>query len=86
MRSYSASGICGNTGRIAMNTGTPMRLRLAIVSMRSDGRIDLTKVAAKWNGGGHPQASGCTITNTTPADAEAAVIDEIKRALRGVGR
>lgn len=54
------------------------------VSMRSDGRVDLTKVAALWNGGGHPQASGCTIHGSL-ADAEAAVIAEIKRALGGGG-
>jgi phosphoesterase RecJ-like protein len=61
---------------------TPGRVR---VSMRSDGTIDLTKVAAKWGGGGHRQASGCTVTNATIQEAEVAVIAEIKRVLKGGG-
>jgi bifunctional oligoribonuclease and PAP phosphatase NrnA len=59
----------------------PDRIR---VSMRSDGRIDLTRVAARWNGGGHPQASGCTVKGSL-AEAETAVIAEIKRVLAGGG-
>jgi phosphoesterase RecJ-like protein len=55
------------------------------VSMRSDGRIDLTKVAARWSGGGHPQASGCTVQGVSLTEAEAAVIAEIKRVLAGGG-
>lgn len=51
------------------------------VSMRSDGTIDLTEVAARWGGGGHRQASGCTVTGATIQEAEVAVIAEIKRAL-----
>ena len=53
--------------------------------MRSDGRVDLTRVAALWNGGGHPQASGCTI-HAPLAEAEAAVIAAVKRALGAGGR
>jgi bifunctional oligoribonuclease and PAP phosphatase NrnA len=60
----------------------PDRIR---VSMRSDGRIDLTKVAARWNGGGHPQASGCTVEGLPLAEAELAVIAEIKRVLADGG-
>jgi phosphoesterase RecJ-like protein len=57
----------------------PDRIR---VSMRSDGRVDLTRVAARWGGGGHPQAAGCTIRGSSLAEAEAAVVAEVKRALK----
>jgi phosphoesterase RecJ-like protein len=53
------------------------------ISMRSDGSVDLTKVAGLWNGGGHPQASGATLTGLTLAEAETAVVGAVKRALRG---
>ena len=56
----------------------PGRIR---VSMRSDGRVDLTKVAANWGGGGHPQAAGCTIRGMAIPEAEAAVVGAIKAAL-----
>ena len=55
------------------------------VSMRSDGRIDLTRVAARWKGGGHPQAAGCTVEGVSLPEAEAAVIAAIKRELAGGG-
>jgi phosphoesterase RecJ-like protein len=56
----------------------PGRIR---VSMRSDGRVDLTRVAANWGGGGHPQAAGCTIRGLALPEAEAAVVGAIKAAL-----
>jgi phosphoesterase RecJ-like protein len=56
----------------------PGRIR---VSMRSDGRVDLTKVAANWGGGGHPQAAGCTIRGVELSEAETAVVGAIKSAL-----
>lgn len=56
------------------------RIRL---SMRSDGSVDLTSIARLWKGGGHPQASGATLTGMSLEEAEAAVIGAIKRALRG---
>jgi phosphoesterase RecJ-like protein len=56
----------------------PGRIR---VSMRSDGRVDLTAIAAEWGGGGHPQAAGCTIRGMELADAEAAVVGAVKAAL-----
>jgi len=56
----------------------PGRVR---VSMRSDDRIDLMQVAGRFGGGGHPRASGCTLNGVTIAEAEAAVIGEIKRVL-----
>ena len=51
------------------------------VSMRSDGRVDLTRIAALWGGGGHPQAAGCTIRGTPLPEAEAAVVAAVKSAL-----
>lgn len=53
------------------------------ISMRSDGSVDLTKVARLWNGGGHPQASGATIVGRSLQDAEAEVVGAVQRALRG---
>lgn len=52
------------------------------ISMRSDGSVDLTAIAKLWQGGGHPQASGATITGMPLAEAEDAVIGAIKQALR----
>ncbi|HEV8639164.1 MAG TPA: bifunctional oligoribonuclease/PAP phosphatase NrnA [Chloroflexota bacterium] len=56
----------------------PDRIR---VSMRSDGRVDLTRIAARWGGGGHPQAAGCTIRGLPLPEAEAAVVAAVKSAL-----
>lgn len=56
----------------------PGRVR---VSLRSDGRVDLTKIASLWGGGGHPQASGCTLAGVGLAEAEEAVIGAVKLAL-----
>ena len=42
------------------------------VSLRSKGDVDVRSVAARWQGGGHRNAAGCTIT---------APIEEIKRHL-----
>ncbi len=55
------------------------RVRL---SMRSDGSVDLTKIARRWNGGGHPQASGATLEGIPLAEAEKVVIQAVKEALR----
>src|SRR5262249_52742741 len=53
------------------------------ISMRSDGSVDLTKVARLWSGGGHPQASGATISGMTLAEAEPKVVGAVMRGLRG---
>jgi len=37
------------------------------VSLRSKGRVDVREVAAKWQGGGHTNAAGCTITGDLAA-------------------
>lgn len=43
------------------------------VSMRGRGDVDLSKVAGKFQGGGHPNASGCRIFGT---------LEEVKKILR----
>ena len=39
-------------------TGTEDKVK---VSFRSKGKVDVNKLAAAFNGGGHPTASGCTV-------------------------
>jgi phosphoesterase RecJ-like protein len=53
------------------------------VSLRSKGDLDVRAVAAKWTGGGHKNAAGCTATGEYP-DLKRAFIDEIGRALRSL--
>lgn len=48
------------------------------VSLRSKGNIDISKVALKFNGGGHAKAAGCTI-NENIQKAEEKVTEEIKK-------
>jgi phosphoesterase RecJ-like protein len=47
------------------------------ISLRSKGDIDVRAVAQKWHGGGHRNASGCTITGSV-GDAKRALIDALK--------
>ena len=42
------------------------------VSLRSKGEVDVRAVAQKWNGGGHRNAAGCTMTGS---------LEDVKRAL-----
>jgi bifunctional oligoribonuclease and PAP phosphatase NrnA len=50
------------------------------VSMRSKGDIDLCAVAKKFGGGGHKNASGCTVTGRY-ADVRARVVREVTEAI-----
>jgi phosphoesterase RecJ-like protein len=50
------------------------------VSLRSKGDVDVRAVAQLWNGGGHKNAAGCTVTGEY-ADAKTAVIDAVGRQL-----
>jgi phosphoesterase RecJ-like protein len=50
------------------------------VSFRSRSKIDVAKIAAQFGGGGHRLASGATL-NTSLADAQARVLDAIRKAL-----
>ena len=53
------------------------------VSMRANGRVDVAAVCARFGGGGHTKAAGCTIDDPSvvtveqAADTVAAVISEI---------
>lgn len=51
------------------------------VSLRSKNYVDVSKVCAKFNGGGHVRAAGCTIFEDLDT-AEAMIIEEINRHLR----
>lgn len=51
------------------------------VNLRSRGKIDVSKIAQYFGGGGHKNASGCTIKGTF-ADVEKKVIGRIKSAIK----
>jgi bifunctional oligoribonuclease and PAP phosphatase NrnA len=53
------------------------------ISLRSVPGIDVSAIAKQWGGGGHKQAAGATLA-LTPAEAEAAVLPQL-RALLGMG-
>ena len=55
-------------------TGTDDRVK---VSFRSKGKADVNKLAAFFNGGGHPTASGCTVFGKLE-DVEKKVIEKAK--------
>jgi nanoRNase/pAp phosphatase (c-di-AMP/oligoRNAs hydrolase) len=46
------------------------------VSLRSDGRVDVSKVAARYGGGGHAKASGFTVPTTADLPFEMIQDDE----------
>jgi len=48
------------------------------VNFRSQGRIDVNKIAGFFGGGGHKNASGCTINGLTLEDARRKVLNKIK--------
>lgn len=50
------------------------------VSFRSRSKVDVAKIAAMFGGGGHKLASGATL-ETSLADAQARVLDAIRKAL-----
>lgn len=51
-------------------------------SFRSDNGIDIIKVAAKFGGGGHRVACGCTLDNSMD-EAKRVILSEIKELLNG---
>lgn len=51
------------------------------VSMRSNRIADASKLCAKFGGGGHKRAAGCTLTAANEYDAEAKLIEEINKEL-----
>jgi phosphoesterase RecJ-like protein len=51
------------------------------LSLRSKGEVDVRAIAARWGGGGHRNAAGCTAQGPL-ADLKTAVIKAIEDALR----
>ena len=49
------------------------------VSLRSKGRFDVEKIAAKFGGGGHKKAAGCYFRNITVEQVIQKVLEEIYR-------
>ena len=49
------------------------------VSMRSMTDFDVSYVCARFGGGGHKRAAGCTVTASSITEAEQKVISEIAR-------
>jgi len=52
------------------------------VSLRGKGDVDVQRIAAQFGGGGHVNASGCTVTGPL-AEAQRAVLSAVRRALDG---
>lgn len=53
------------------------------ISLRTDGKsLNASLVCARFGGGGHPAAAGCTI-HGTPAQAKAAMLDAIEQVQHG---
>ncbi|MBP3367807.1 MAG: bifunctional oligoribonuclease/PAP phosphatase NrnA, partial [Clostridia bacterium] len=52
------------------------------VSSRANAEIDVAAVCAKFDGGGHVRAAGCTITAESPEDALAVAVDAFGEAVR----
>jgi phosphoesterase RecJ-like protein len=50
------------------------------VSLRSKGTVDVRTVAGLWNGGGHTNAAGCTLTGNY-AEAKHALVASLIRAI-----
>lgn len=50
------------------------------VSLRGKGDVDVSRIAARFGGGGHPNASGCTLQGPLP-EAERQVLDAIRATL-----
>lgn len=56
---------------------TPVKYR---VSLRSRGAVDVSRIAAEFQGGGHPQAAGCTVEGTL-SEVKAKVFKRVQEAL-----
>ena len=51
--------------------------KVARVSLRSKGQIDVSKIAGEFGGGGHFNAAGCTIETFDVEEAKEIVLKEI---------
>jgi phosphoesterase RecJ-like protein len=50
------------------------------VSLRAKGDVDVSRIAARFGGGGHPNAAGCTVRGGL-ADAESLVLGAVRATL-----
>jgi len=50
------------------------------VSMRGNTELDLSQVASRFGGGGHPRAAGCGVKGTLE-DVQQRVLGEVRQAL-----
>lgn len=51
------------------------------VSMRSNGKADVSEVSTKFGGGGHTKAAGCSVEAETLDEAEKLIVEECIKAL-----
>lgn len=56
------------------------------VSLRSKGAVDVRAVAQRWSGGGHTNASGCTLPAMDLATATSQLVDALGTALSDATR
>jgi bifunctional oligoribonuclease and PAP phosphatase NrnA len=54
------------------------------VSLRSKGAVNVSTIAARFNGGGHECASGCSVEGPLDKAAEL-ILSELRAALAGIG-
>ena len=52
------------------------------VSMRSNGEFDVSVVCARFGGGGHMRAAGCSLEAANVREAEEKILDAIRQRLR----
>jgi len=52
------------------------------ISLRSKGRVNVQKIAKRFNGGGHVAAAGCTV-NGTLKEVQEKVLKAVRAALKG---
>ena len=51
------------------------------VSLRSNGNVDISGVAGKFNGGGHKFAAGCRFEGKTAEEVRELLLIELKKIL-----
>ena len=51
------------------------------ISMRSDGKVDVSEICKRFDGGGHPRAAGGEIVARSAEDAKNEVLREVVKSL-----
>lgn len=74
-----AIGIAGVEGAVLLRELPDRRVRL---SLRSKGSLDVARIAARFGGGGHCHAGGCTIEGPLSAAIER-ILETMRQELRG---